>query len=401
MKYLRRLITSEVEEGLKHSPVTAVTGPRQCGKSTLTRHLLTYDRPFLYLDLEKPSDLRKLEEPEWFFISQKEKLICIDEVQRKPDLFPLIRSMVDEWGENGHFLILGSASRDLLRQSSESLAGRITYKQLTPFLWEEVKDHLSYEHYLTAGGFPRSLLQKIPELSYQWREDFIATFLERDLLQWRGFSPQTMRRLWLMLAHNNGQTVNLSTIGGSLGISHTTVRNYLDLLQDTFMVHILPPFISNSGKRVVKTPKVYISDTGIITALLGLSDFNQVVGHPVVGSLWESLVISNLKGIFPRANLSFYRTSNGTEIDILLQLSGKTIAIECKSSVAPVLSRGSYSAIEDIAPMHTFVVAPLSQSYHIKPGISVVTLSDLFKGIEKCINQPDNSMFDHQVALTS
>ncbi len=385
MNYLKRLITTEVEEGLKHSPVTAIIGPRQCGKSTLTRHLLTYDRPFLYLDLEKPSDLRKLEEPEWFFISQKEKLICIDEVQRKPDLFPLIRSLVDEWGATGHFLVLGSASRDLLRQSSESLAGRITYKQLTPFLWEEVKEHLSYEHYLTAGGFPRSLLQKIPEVSYQWREDFIATFLERDLLQWSGFSPQTMRRLWLMLAHTNGQLVNLSTIGGSLGISHTSVRNYLDLLQDTFMVHILPPFISNTGKRLVKTPKVYITDTGIIAALLGLSDFNQLAGHPVFGSLWESMVIANLKGLFPRAELSFYRTSNGTEIDILLQLSGKLIAIECKASVAPALSRGSYFAIEDIAPLHTFVVAPVAQSYPLKPGISVVTLSDLVAGIREIV----------------
>ena len=388
MKYLNRLITTEVQEGLKHSPVTAVIGPRQCGKSTLTRHLLTYDRPFLYLDLEKPSDLRKLEEPEWFFNSQKEKLICIDEVQRKPDLFPLIRSMVDEWGENGHFLVLGSASRDLLRQSSESLAGRITYKQLTPFLWEEVKNHVSSEHYLTVGGFPRSLLQKIPDVSYQWREDFITTFLERDLLQWSGFSPQTMRRLWLMLAHNNGQTVNLSTIGGSLGISHTTVRNYLDLLQETFMVYILPPFISNTGKRLVKTPKVYIADTGIISALLGLSDFNQLAGHPVFGSLWESLVITNLKGMFPRAELSFYRTSNGTEIDILLRLSGKLIAIECKASLAPTLSKGSYSAIEDIAPAHTFVVAPISQSYPLKPGITIVSLSDLFKGIQECIKHP-------------
>ena len=384
-KYLKRLITTEVKDGLKHSPVTALIGPRQCGKSTLIRHLLTYDRPLLYLDLEKPSDLRKLEEPEWFFISQKEKLICIDEVQRKPDLFPLIRSMVDKGGDNGHFLVLGSASRDLLRQSSESLAGRITYKQLTPFLWEEVKEHLSYEHYLTAGGFPRSLLQKIPEVSYQWREDFIATFLERDLLQWSGFSPQTMRRLWLMLAHNNGQMVNLSTIGGSLGISHTTVRNYLDLLQETFMVHILPPFISNTGKRLVKTPKVYIADSGIIAALLGLSDFNQLAGHPVFGSLWESMVITNLKGIFPRAELSFYRTSNRTEIDILLQLSGKLIAIECKASVAPALSRGSYFAIEDITPLHTFVVAPVSQSYPLKPGISVVTLSDLVTGIRELV----------------
>jgi len=193
--------------------------------------------------------------------------------------------------------------------------------------------------------------------------------------------------LWLMLAHNNGQTVNLSTIGGSLGISHTTVRNYLDLLHETFMVYILPSFISNTGRRLVKSPKVYISDTGIIAALLGLSDFKQFAGHPVFGSLWESMVISNLKGMFPRAELSFYRTSNGAEIDILLQLSGKLIAIECKASMAPALSRGSYSAIEDITPVHTFVVAPVSQSYPLKPGITVVTLSDLFKGIQEIVNR--------------
>ena len=382
MKYLKRLITSEVEAGLKHSPVTAIIGPRQCGKSTLIKHLLTYDRPLLYLDLEKPSDLRKLDEPEWFFSSQKEKLICIDEVQRKPDLFPLIRSMVDEWDENGQFLVLGSASRDLLKQSSESLAGRITYKQLTPFLWEEVRELVSYEHYLSAGGFPRSLLQKNPVVSFQWREDFIATFLERDLLQWSGFSPQTMRRLWMMLAHNNGQTVNLSTIGASLGVSHTSVRNYLDLLQDSFMVHIVPPYLSNTRKRMVKTPKVYVSDTGIVSALLGLENFSQLAGHQVFGSLWESMVITNLKGIFPRAELSFYRTSNGTEIDILLKLSGDLFAIECKASVAPTLSRGSYSAIEDIAPLHTFIVAPVSENYPLKPGITVVTLSDLVKEIQ-------------------
>jgi len=381
MPYLNRLATAEVEECIKHSPVTAVLGPRQCGKSTLTKHLLTYDRPFLYLDLEKPSDLRKLVEPEWFFISQKEKLICIDEIQRKPDLFPLIRSMVDEWGENGHFLVLGSASRDLLMQSSESLAGRITYKQLTPFLWEEVKEHVSYEHYLAVGGFPRSLLQKEPDVSYQWREDFIATFLERDLQQWSGFSPQTMRRLWQMLAHNNGQIVNLSAIGGSLGVSHTSVRNYLDLLQETFMVHILPPYISNTGKRMVKSPKVYVADTGIVAALLGLEDFTQIAGHPVFGSLWESLVIANLKGLFPRAELSFYRTSNGSEIDILLQLSGKLFAIECKASVAPTLSRGSYLAFEDIAPVHLFVVAPVSQGYPVKAGVTVVSLSELVQQI--------------------
>ena len=301
--YLDRIIAEDVRLGLKNNPVTAVVGPRQCGKSTLIRHLVSYDRPFVYLDLERPSDLRKLDDPEWFLQHQRGKLVCIDEVQRRPELFPLIRSLVDEWGGNGHFLILGSASRDLLMQSSESLAGRITYKRLTPFLWEEVKERVIIEEYLARGGFPKSLLQEEAQVSYGWREDFITSFLERDLLQWSGFSPATMRRLWQMLAHNNGQMLNLSSIGGSLGVSHTTVRNYLDLLQQTFMVHLLQPLMSNSGKRVVKSPKVYVADTGIVSALLGLVDFNRIAGHPVFGSLWETLVMVNIQGMYPGCRL--------------------------------------------------------------------------------------------------
>lgn len=380
-EYLQRRIAGEVQQGLKNYPVTAIVGPRQCGKSTLTRHLVQYDKPVVYLDLERPSDLQKLDDPEWFLLNQREKLVCIDEVQRKPELFPLIRSLVDDWGGNGHFLVLGSASRDLLKQSSESLAGRITYKRLTPFLWEEVKTHTTIEEYLTRGGFPRSLLQEDAQVSFNWREDFIKTFLERDLLQWSGFSPATMRRLWQMLAHQNGQMVNLSAIGGSLGVSHTTVRNYLDLLQQTFMVTMLSPLLSNTGKRVVKTPKVYVADSGIVATLLGLSDFNQIAGHPVFGSLWETMVLMNIQGAFPGCELSFYRTANGAEVDIVMQKSGKRIAIECKASMAPALTRGNNSAIADISPVQTFIVAPVEQGYPVRPGVTVVSLSELIREI--------------------
>jgi uncharacterized protein len=379
--YLDRTIAGEVQQGLKNYPVTAILGPRQCGKSTLIRHLVHYDRPFVYLDLERPSDLRKLDDPEWFLLNQREKLVCIDEVQRKPELFPLIRSLVDEWGGNGHFLVLGSASRDLLKQSSESLAGRITYKRLTPFLWEEVKGRVTIEEYLSRGGFPRSLLQADAQVSFDWREDFIRTFLERDLLQWSGFSPATMGRLWQMLAHQNGQMVKLSAIGGSLGVSHTAVRNYLDLLQQTFMVVMLPPLLSNAGKRLVKTPKVYVADTGIVATLLGLSGFNQIAGHPVFGSLWETLVLMNIQGMFPGCELFYYRTSNGAEVDLVMQKSGRHIAIECKASMAPVLTRGNGSAIADVSPIHTFVVAPVEKGYPVRPDVTVVSLSELIEGI--------------------
>ena len=384
-EYLNRIIADEVQQGLRHYPVTAVVGPRQCGKSTLIRHLVAYERPLVYLDLERPSDLSKLDDPEWFLQNQKGNLVCIDEVQRKPELFPLIRSLVDEWGENGHFLVLGSASRDLLMQSSESLAGRITYKRLTPFLWEEVKGRATVSEYLSRGGFPRSLLQEDGQVSFAWREDFITTFLERDLMQWSGFAPATMRRLWQMLAHNNGQMLNLSTIGSSLGVSHTTVRNYLDLLQQTYMVSVLPPLLANTGKRLVRSPKVYVADTGIVAALLGLRDFNQIAGHPVFGSLWETLVLLNIQGMFPAGELCYYRTSGGAEVDIVMQHAGKRIAIECKASVAPALTRGNNTAIADLAPDHTFVAAPVEETYPLKPGVTVAGISELIDGIAKLL----------------
>ena len=218
--YISRIIEKQLVQSLNNNPVTGIVGPRQCGKSTLAKKILKQYKNVIYLDLERPSDLQKLSDPEWFFTSNKDMLFCMDEIQRKPDLFPLIRSLVDEWNKNGRFLILGSASRDLLRQSSESLAGRISYIHLSPFLWHEINQFDPIENYIFKGGFPRSFLQKNDELSLKWREDFISTFLERDLLQWSGFSTETMRRLWQMLAHTNGQMVNYTLLGKSLGVSN-------------------------------------------------------------------------------------------------------------------------------------------------------------------------------------
>jgi len=321
--------------------------------------------------------LQKLVDPEWFFSSQKGKLICLDEIQRKPDLFPLIRSLVDDWGGTGHFLILGSASRDLLEQSSETLAGRISYKYLSPFTWDEIQPAFSMEVYLERGGFPRSLLSKNDISSFDWRGDFITTFLERDLRQWSGFSIGTMRRLWQILAHLNGQILNLSLIGSSLGVSHTTIRNYIDLLSDTFMVSLLPPFIANTGKRVIKSPKIYLSDTGIINALLGIKNFEQFIGHPSFGTGWEALVIANIRAHFPDYPFFFYRTNHGSEIDMLIENAGKIIAVECKASVSPALTQGTYSAIEDINPVMTYVVAPIKKGWPMKKRIEVVSMSEL------------------------
>ena len=375
--YIPRLIEDQIITALKNNPVTGLIGPRQCGKSTLAKKILEKYSNVIYLDLERPSDLQKLTDPEWFFASQKEMLFCIDEVQRKPDLFPLIRSLVDEWGQNEKFLILGSASRDLLRQCSESLAGRISYIQLTPFLWDEINTTIALENYITRGGFPRSILLKSSDLSFRWREDFISTFLERDLLQWSGFSTETMRRLWQMLAHTNGQTVNYSMLGKSLGVSNVTIRNYIDLLSGTFMLKVVPPYMSNSGKRMVKAPKVYISDSGLTVGLLQLQTFEQILGSPVLGSLWEQIVLTNLQGHFQSARFYFYRTTAGAELDFVMEYKNKIFAVECKSSVSPSLTKGAHNAIEDINPAETYIVAPVEKGWPVKPHIHVVSMKEL------------------------
>jgi len=383
MKYISRHIKPELLGLLKNNPVTALIGPRQCGKSTLAKKIIADIQNVIYLDLERPSDLAKLNDAEWFFSSQKDKMFCIDEVQRKPELFPLIRSLVDEWGENQKIFILGSASRDLLKQSSESLAGRISYIRLTPFLWKEINKQFTIEEYMLNGGFPKSLLASSQEVSLRWREDFINTFLERDLLQWSGFSPVTMHRLWQMLAHINGQTVNYSQLSKSLGVSNVTVRNYIDLLKGTFMVEVLPPYISNMGKRLVKAPKVYIADSGLTNALLNIDSFQQLTGNPVFGSIWEQLVLSNLTGHFPSAKFFFYRTSAGSEIDIVMKYKSKIFAIESKATLSPVLSKGNYNAIQDIDPDYTFVVIPAKKGYPMKKSIDVVSLEGLVENINE------------------
>jgi len=383
MKYISRHINTELQGLLKNNPVTALIGPRQCGKSTLAKKIIAGMENVIYLDLERPSDLAKLNDAEWFFSSQKDNMFCIDEVQRKPDMFPLIRSLVDEWGENQKIFILGSASRDLLKQSSESLAGRISYIRLTPFLWKEINRHFTIEQYMLNGGFPKSLLVKSQEVSLRWREDFISTFLERDLLQWSGFSTVTMQRLWQMLAHLNGQTVNYSQLSKSLGVSNVTVRNYIDLLKGTFMVEVLPPYISNMGKRLVKAPKVYIADSGLTNALLNIESFQQLTGNPVFGSIWEQLVLSNLTGHFPSAKFFFYRTSAGSEIDIVMKYKSKTFAIESKATLSPVLSKGNYNAIQDINPDYTYIVIPAKKGWPLKHGIDVVSLDGLIEKISE------------------
>jgi predicted AAA+ superfamily ATPase len=248
-----------------------------------------------------------------------------------------------------------------------------------------VKNYANPETYLSQGGFPSSLLAKSELLSSEWRESFISTYIERDLLQWTGAQPIAVRRLWQMLAHVNGQTINFSSLANSLGLSHSTIRNYIDVLTATFMVDLVQPHVINTGKRIVKSPKVYLTDSGIISALLGLKNFNQLSGHPVLGSLWEGAVLSNLRGQFPDADIRFYRTNHGSEIDFLLVLPETLIAIECKAGLNPTLSRGSYTAIDDLKPLHTFIVAPVNKGYQQSKSIDVVNLDELTGRIAKML----------------
>jgi predicted AAA+ superfamily ATPase len=372
-----RVIETDIRRSIQYFPVTAITGPRQCGKSTLARRIFSNVPHGIYLDLERPSDADKLANAEFFLMSQRDKFICIDEIQRMPDLFPLIRSLVDEWSRPGAFLILGSASRDMLRQSSESLAGRISYNRMTPFLWDEVKGVCSLEQYLTAGAFPGSLLIDDADMSYEWRLNFIETFLERDLFQWTGASPDSVRRLWRMLAHLNGQTANYSRLSNALGVSDNTVRNYIDMLSSTYMVEVVPPYRSNLGKRLVKASKTYVADSGIAAALLGLRTFEDILGHPGYGAMWEQIVLSNIRGHYPKAEIFYYRSSAGAEADFVVSVGKHVFAVECKASLSPTLSKGVYFALKDIAPARTFVVIPAKEGWAMSEGVDVIPLDAL------------------------
>lgn len=381
--YIQRIIEKDIMFSINNFPVTAITGPRQCGKSTLARNMDYEGKQLEYLDLERPSDLQKLDDPEWFFKTMRDSLICIDEIQRKPELFPVIRSLTDEWNENGKFLILGSASGELSKQNSETLAGRIAYNRMFPFLFEELKDNYTIEILIERGTFPKSILAKSDAVSVRWKENFILTFLERDLQIWAGASPITMRRLWQMLAHYNGQTVNYSSLGNSLSVSNVTIRNYIDILENTYMIHVLPPFIQNTGKRIIKAPKVYIADSGITLSLLGLKNFNQLTGHPALGSVWEQVIISNLKGAFPSAEFYYYRTAGGAEIDIVLKINQVILAIECKATLSPTISKGFYSAITDINPDHSFIAIPANKGYPVNKSIDIVSVHELIRWIRE------------------
>lgn len=384
--YIFRTLQERLEEQLSRMPVVAILGPRQCGKSTLAKAYLENSDSSVILDLERPADLRSLSDPEAYFKNNDDKLICLDEIQNYPDLFPVLRYETDRRQKNGQFLILGSASLDLIRQSSESLAGRITYLELTPFLLDEIGGpQKNIRSLWLRGGFPRSYLAENDDASFEWRLDFIRTFLERDIPSLGiNISALQTRRLWTMLAYTSGQVVNYSKLSESLGVSRNTVRHYAEILDQTYVVRILQPWHSNTKKRLVKSPKIYVRDSGILHSLLEIDNQNALFSHPVYGQSWESFALENVLSMIGRRWLpSFYRSEKGNEIDLILEKGSVLICLEFKASSAPQVSRGFWVAHEDLKPKQSWIVAPVDQRYPIDSGknVWVGNIQDATQGI--------------------
>ena len=378
--YIERLAQSDLARALGRSPVVAILGPRQCGKSTLARHVLT-GTDSAYLDLQARPDVAKLAEPELFLAQHRSRLVCLDEIQRLPDFFSVLRSEVDRDRRPGRFLILGSASRDLIRQSHETLAGRIAYLELTPFLLPEVEAASDLFTLWNRGGFPESLLAAGDRDSADWRRDFTQTFLERDIPQLGFAIPMpTMHRLWRLLAHYHGQTVNYSKLAEAADLSVQTLKRYLALLEQTYMLRLLPPCETNLKKRLVKAPKLYLRDAGLLHDLLDIETYDQLLGHGVVGASWEGFAMENIIARMPRWHASFIRTSNGAEVDLVLERGTSRRLYEFKASKAPRASRGLGELIRALEPEAAFIVAPVDASYDAARGVRVVTLSDACAG---------------------
>ncbi len=368
---------------LDEFPAVAILGPRQVGKTTLALGVVEQHDAALYLDLESPADAAKLADPTAYFDVHADRLIVIDEIQRVPALFAELRGVIDRRrraGQRvGQFLLLGSATGALLAQSAESLAGRIAYLELQPLAAVEVPDDTALRLWV-LGGFPDSFDAASDAASLRWRQQFISTYLERDIPQLGPRIPaETLRRLWTMLAHEQGQLVNAAKLAASLAVSGQTVARYLDLLCDLMLVRRLRPWAANEGKRLVRTPKVYVRDSGLTHALLGLRDFDDVIGHPVVGGSWEGWVIENLLAVAPPATQAyFYRSAAGAEIDLVLELPQRQRwAVEIKRSSAPTTSRGFHIAAADIGATERIVVHGGDESFPMANGIRAVTLPDL------------------------
>jgi predicted AAA+ superfamily ATPase len=374
---------------LAEAPAVALLGPRQVGKTTLALEVARA-RPAVYLDLESAADRAKLSEPELYLPQHEDKLVILDEIQRAPQLFQTLRGLVDAGRRRGHgtgrFLVLGSASIDLLKQSSESLAGRIRYLELAPLDAGEV-GHERLDALWLRGGFPESLLAASDSASLRWRADFIRTYLERDIPQLGPRIPaETLRRLWTMLAHQQGGLLNAAALARALAVDGKTVASYLDLLVDLLLVRRLAPWRGNVRKRLVKAPKVYVRDSGLVHALLGIGEHESLLAHPVAGSSWEGLAIESLIAAAPAGSAAhFFRTTAGAQIDLLLQLPGRRApwAIEIKRGLVPKIERGFHFACETVGPERRLVVYGGTECFPLAEGIEAIPLVDLCEELSR------------------
>jgi len=370
---------------MRRTPTVALLGARQVGKTTLAK-TIAQDRSSIYLDLESPEDLLKLSDPTAFLSRHSDKLVILDEIQRAPDLFMVLRGLIDKNRQAGRkgeqFLVLGSASMDLLRQSSESLAGRISYIEMTGLNLLEVpaQKPADIQKLWFRGGFPESYLADTDAFSMDWLEQLIRTYLERDIPQMGFRVPASrLRRLWTMLAHLQGETVNFSQLAGNLEVDGKTISHYLDILVDLLLMRRLEPWYANVKKRLVKSPRFYIRDSGILHRLLGISDYDDLLSNPVLGKSWEGFVIENILSVLsPSAHANFYRTAAGAEIDLLLRLSSTDLwAIEIKKGAAPKITRGFHQACEDVQATRKFVVYGGDDEFPVKHETTVISLQKL------------------------
>ena len=364
----------QLSSAVRRSPVTALLGPRQCGKTTLAR-LFSKGKKATHFDLESQPDLQRLQNPE-LMLATLEELVVLDEIQLMPQLFSVLRVLVDRLENRARFLILGSASPDIVKNVSETLAGRVEFVELSGFDIAETGAD-SWEQLWLRGGFPRSFLASSDEDSLTWREGFVRTFLERDIPQLGITIPSAaMRRFWIMLAHYHGQAWNASELARSMGLSDKTVRSYLDILTGTFMIRQLQPWYENIGKRQVKAPKIYFCDSGLLHTLLGLTDLHSLLAHPRVGASWEGFALAQVLRAVEPAGAFFWATHTGAEIDLFFLYHGRRYAIEAKFNEAPKVTKSMRIAARDLALDHLWVVYPGVHNYLVDEKISVWSLRD-------------------------
>ena len=382
---IERRIKQHVKDALNRQAAVALIGPRQVGKTTLAQEI-GEESGALYLDLEDSEDRGKLSDAKLFLEQYEDRLVVLDEIHRVPELFQTLRGVIDKGRRKGkrtgRFLILGSASIDLLRQSGESLAGRIEYVDMQPLDVTEIgTDEGALNRLWIQGGFPDSFLARNEMDSFKGRKNFIRTYLERDVPQFGPRIPaETLERLWTMLAHSQGTMLNASRLAAGLSLTAPTVTKYIDLLVDLLLVRRLRPLHANISKRLVKAPKVYVRDSGLLHALLGIEDYNTLFGHPVVGASWEGFVIENFLSVVPYRTLaSYYRTSAGAEVDLVLEFPGLTEkwAIEIKRGLSARLNKGFYNAVEDIQPDKTFVVYAGDERYPVSEGVEAISVMEM------------------------